>query len=130
MGIRDWFSSVKAKVKAKLKQLPSLEQIIRERKIYARALVLVGDRVSAFEPDEVHILEYVMLAARAAQFASGGKLSGMEKLSLVLDEAREQWKRLGRLDEKFDQYWNGLARPALDAYAAEAKAANAWIPPA
>lgn len=130
MGIRDWFSSIKAKVRAKIKKLPSLEQVIRERKVYARALVVIGDRISAFEPDEVHILEYIMLAARAAQFASGGKLSGMEKLGIVLEEAREQWHRLGRADDKFDRYWNDLARPALDAYAAEAKASTAWIPPA
>lgn len=130
MGIRDWFSGLKAKVRAKLKKLPSLEQIIKERRVYARALVAIGDRISAFEPDEVHILEYVALAARAAQFASGGKLSGLEKLDLVLEEVRLQWARLGRADDKFDSYWTGLARPALDAYAAEAKAEDAWIPPA
>lgn len=130
MGIRDWFSGVKAKVRAKLKNLPTLEEVLRERKMYARVLVGLGDRVSAFEPDEVHILEYIALAARAAQFVSGGKLKGLEKLEIVFEEARVQWKRLGRADDKFDRWWEGLCRPMLDSYAAEAKLTGTWIPPA
>lgn len=123
---RMW-ASIKDKVRAALDEMPPIDQIIAERRVYARALVAVGDRVSAFEPDDVHLLEYVTWAARIAQFASGGKLKGLEKLDLVLDRVLAEWRRVGKADDQFDKWWNGIARPMLDAYAAEAKAGDAWV---
>lgn len=123
---RMW-ASIKDKVRAALDEMPPIDQIIAERRVYARALVAVGDRVSAFEPDDVHLLEYVTWAARIAQFASGGKLKGLEKLDLVLDRVLAEWRRVGKADDQFDAWWSALARPMLDAYAAEAKAGDAWV---
>ena len=123
---RMW-ASIKDKVRAALDRLPPIDEMIRERRVYARALVVLGDRVSAFEPDSVHLLEYVALAARIAQFASGGKLAGLEKLDLVLERVRAEWKRVGKADDQFDAWWAGLARPMLDGYAAEAKATDGWV---
>ena len=123
---RMW-ASIKDKVRAALDEMPPIDQIIAERRVYARALVAVGDRVSAFEPDEVHLLEYVALCARVAQYVAGGKLKGLEKLDLVLDRVLAEWRRVGKADDQFDKWWNGIARPMLDAYAAEAKAGDAWV---
>lgn len=125
--IKRMWASIKDKVRAALDKMPPIDQIIAERRVYARALVAVGDRVSAFEPDDVHLLEYVTWAARIAQFASGGKLKGLEKLDLVLDRVLAEWRRVGKADDQFDKWWNGIARPMLDAYAAEAKASDGWV---
>lgn len=123
---RMW-ASIKDKVRAALDEMPPIDELIRERRVYTRALVVLGDRVSAWEPDDVHLLEYVTWAARIAQFASGGKLKGLEKLDLVLDRVLAEWRRVGKADDQFDKWWNGIARPMLDAYAAEAKAGDAWV---
>ncbi len=58
---------------------------------------------------------------------SGGKLKGLEKLDLVLERVRAEWKRVGKADDQFDAWWAGLARPMLDGYAAEAKAGDGWV---
>jgi len=120
-----WWGDIKAAVRMALGKLPPLDEMIRERRAYARALVAIGDRVRAWEPGDVLMLEYVALAARIAQFA-GGKLKGLEKLDLVLDRVRDEWVRVGKADAAFDAWWSGLARPMLDSYAAEAKA-EGWV---
>lgn len=125
---RIW-SSIKDKVRHALSELPTIDEIIAERKVYARALVIVGDRVSAFEPDEVEALAYVTIAARMTQFVAG-RLAGAEKATLVIEQVRAQWVRLGKADDRFDKWWVGLARPMLDAYAGEAKASGMWVRPA
>lgn len=121
---RMW-ASIKDKVRDALDRLPPIDELIKERRVYARALVALGDRVSAWDPGDVHLLEYVALAARVAQFA-GVNLKGLEKLDLVLERVRVEWKRVGRADDQFDKWWSALARPMLDAYATEAKS-EGWV---
>lgn len=128
-GVRDWWRGVRAKVRTALEKLPPIDVIWAERRVAAAALKQLGDRVSAWEPDDVAALEYVAMAARIAQFSSGGKLKGAEKRALVIERVRKAWAQVGRLDDQFDLWWNGLAGPWLDAYADGAKAADAWVPP-
>lgn len=130
-AIREWFSDVKAAVRARLDKLPDLDEILREREIHARAMAALGDRVSAWEPGSIDAtLRYISIAARAAQFASGGKLKGAEKADLVIARVRKAWAKLSVVDQHFDDFWADVGRPYLNAYADTAKAQGAWVPPA
>lgn len=130
-AIRDWFSDIKAAVRARLDKLPDLDEIMRERDVHARALAALGDRISAWEPGSIEtMLRYVSLAARAAQFASGGKLKGAEKAELVIARVRRAWAKLSVADQHFDDWWADVGQPYLNSYADVAKAEGAWVPPA
>lgn len=128
MGIRDWFGNVKSKIRAKLKKLPPIEVMWRERRAYAQALLVLGDKAAALEPEQVADLEYVRMAVRAAQFAA--QASGNDKLIEVQAAVRSAWGAVGIADTVFDSWWETMARPFIDAYVREVKSANAWIPPA
>lgn len=128
-AIRQWFSDIKAAVRARLDQLPDLDEVLRERNVHAAAVVALGDRISSWEPGDIDtILRYVSWAARAAQFASGGKLSGAEKAEQVIARVRKAWKKLGATDQSFDDFWADVGRPYLNTYADTAKAEGTWVP--
>ena len=128
MGFRTWFGGVRATIRAAPGQLPPLEVVWRERRAYAAALLALGDKTAALEPEQIADLEYVRLAARAAQFAADA--TGQEKLQEVVSTLRAAWGAVGIADRVFDNWWIDYGRPFLDAYAREVKAADAWIPPA
>lgn len=125
--VKGWVSGAKAKIRAKLKKLPPLDVIWRERRAYALALLVLGDKVKALEPEQIADLEYVRLAVRAAQFAATA--SGNDKLIEVQAAVRAAWSAVGVADTVFDTWWEAMARPFIDAYVREVKAANAWVPP-
>lgn len=128
MGFRTWFGGVRATIRAALGKLPPLEVVWRERRAYAAALLALGDKTAALEPEQIADLEYVRLAARAAQFAADA--TGQEKLQEVVSTLRAAWGAVGIADRVFDNWWIDYGRPFLDAYVREVKAADAWIPPA
>ncbi len=128
MGFRTWFGGVRAKIRKALGKLPPLEVVWRERRAYAAALLALGDKAQALEPEQIADLEYVRLAARAAQFVADA--SGEEKLQEVVSTLRAAWGAVGIADRVFDTWWIDYGRPFLDAYVREVKAADAWIPPA
>jgi len=128
-AIREWFSDFKAAVRARLDQLPDLDEVLRESQLHSRAVAALGDRISAWEPGDIDtILRYVSWAARAAQFASGGKLSGAEKAEQVIARVRKAWKKLGVADQAFDDFWADVGRPYLNNYADTAKQEGTWVP--
>ena len=126
--VKGWVSSAKAKIRAKLKKLPPIEVLWRERRAYAAALLVLGDKAKALEPEQIADLEYVRMAVRAAQFAA--QASGNEKLIEVQLAVRAAWNTVGIADVVFDTWWDTMARPFIDAYVREVKAADAWVAPA
>ena len=127
--IAGWLSSAKAKIRAKLKKLPPMDVLFRERKAYIAALAAIGDRISAFEPEQVAQLDYVRMAIRFAQFAGGKKVPGLQKFAEVELAVRAAWVAANYADDKFDKWWADI-RPFVDTYVGEVKAAEAWVPPA
>jgi len=126
--VKGWVSSAKAKIRAKLKKLPPIEVLWRERRAYAQALMVLGDKAAALEPEQIADLEYVRLAVRAAQFAA--QASGSDKLIEVQAAVRAAWSTVGIADVVFDSWWETMARPFIDAYVSAVKANDAWVPPA
>lgn len=125
--IKGWVSSAKAKIRARLKKLPPIDVLWRERRAYAQALLVLGDKAAALEPEQIADLEYVRMAVRAAQFAATA--SGNDKLIEVQTAVRAAWSTVGIADTVFDTWWETMARPFIDAYVREVKAADAWVPP-
>ena len=125
--IKGWVSSARQKIRAKLSRLPPIEVLWRERRAYAAALLVLGDKAAKLEPEQIADLEYVRLAVRAAQFAATA--TGNEKLAEVQAAVRAAWSTVGIADAVFDSWWETMARPFLDAYVREVKAADAWVPP-
>lgn len=128
-AIKDFFTDVRSAIRAKLRKLPPIEVIWRERKAYLAAVGRIGDKVSAFEPEDLAKLDYVRFAVRAAQFAAGKKLPGLAKLAEVEAAVRIAWAAAKYADDKFDTFWSDVARPFIDSYVAEVKANDAWVPP-
>ena len=126
--LKGWVSSAKAKIRAKLKKLPPLEVLVREHKAYLAALAKIGDRISAFEPEQVAQLDYVRLAIRGAQFAAGKNVPGLQKFAEVEIAVRAAWIAANYADDKFDKWWADI-RPFIDTYVGEVKAADAWVAP-
>lgn len=125
--IKGWVSSAKARIRAKLKKLPPIEVLWRERRAYAAALLVLGDKAAKLEPEQLADLDYVRLAVRAAQFAADA--TGNEKLAEVRLAVRAAWGAVGIADAVFDSWWETMARPFIDAYVREVKAADAWVAP-
>lgn len=128
-AIKDFFTDIRAAVRTKLRKLPPIEVIWREREAYLAALGRIGDKVSALEPEDLAKLDYVRFAVRAAQFAAGKKLPGLAKLAEVEAAVKVAWIAAKYADDQFDKFWLGTARPFIDAYVAEVKANDAWTPP-
>lgn len=126
--VSGWLSTAKQKIRAKLKKLPPIDLVWRERRAYAKALLVLGDKAAALEPEQLADLDYVRLAVRGAQFAAAA--TGNEKLIEVQAAVRAAWGSVGIADTIFDTWWETMARPFVDAYVREVKLADAWLPPA
>ena len=51
-----------------------------------------------------------------------------DKLIEVQTAVRAAWSTVGIADVVFDTWWETMARPFIDAYVREVKAADAWVP--
>lgn len=121
MGIRTWFRGVVARVRAKLAELPTLEEAWSQRRVIAAALRKLGDRVAALEPEQIAELEWVARAAQLAQIASERKLGNAEKREQVLAAVRMAWTAAGIADRVFDSWWAEWGDPFLAQFCDEAK---------
>lgn len=126
MGLKTWFKSkyqkIRDKIRAKLKDLPSLEDIIKERHVYMAALLALGDKASAMEPEDLAQLDYVRQAIQVAEFTADATelIPGLDKLDDVRDAVKLAWRGAGKLDDKFDDWW-AKTRPFIDAYVRRAR---------
>jgi len=127
--ISRWWKSLKVLAREALDEIPPIDVLWRERKAYANALRVLGDEVARMEPEQIADIEYVRYAARIVQFVAGTSLKGADKATLVIERVRAAWRGVGIADTVFDTWWESIGRPFLDAYCAEAKAADAWVKP-
>lgn len=121
MGIRTWFRGVVARVREALSKLPTLEEAWAERRVIAATLRAMGDRVAAFEPEQIADLEWVARAAQIAQVASAAKMGNKDKREQVLAAVRKAWQMAGIADQAFDTWWVTFGDPFLAQFCDKAK---------
>ena len=127
--IMGWWKSAVTRAREALDRLPPIDVLWRERRAYASALIALGDKAAALEPEALADLDLVRYAARAIEFAAGSEIRGADKAQLVLDQVRKAWGVAGIADSVFDSWWAEIARPFLDAYVRQVNDNEAWIPP-
>lgn len=125
-AIKDFFSTVKARIKARLSKLPPPDQLWRERRVYMRALLVFGDKVAKWEPSDFANLDYIRFAVRAAELAGA---SGATKYASVYEAAKVAFRAVEIGDTMFDTFWETMGHPFLESYVKEANEAKTWIPP-
>lgn len=114
---------IKAKIKQKVGELPPLSELIKYRKVFASALLTLGDATSAWEPEELARLEYVTELMDAAEFAADVTelIPGLDKLDDVRDGVKLAFKGFSKLDQTFDEFWTKI-RPFINSYVTNARA--------
>jgi len=119
---------IRGSFRAALARVPSPGQLRTEGAAYASALLVFGDRLSAWSPQDLANIDMLRLAVRVAEFAAGN-VPGGEKLGAVLARAHELLSAAGMADAMFDAWWVDTARPFIDAYVEQCNVRGAWVAP-
>lgn len=128
-SIANFFRGMKERIRARYRELPSLEEIWRERKVFLQVVANIGDDLERWDPEDSWLLEQIVQNARIVEFVATATGLGSVKAEMVRERVQTAWKVLGRADDAFDTFWNAHGRKLLNDYVRNCNEANAWIPP-